>query len=81
MASVFIIGNGGNILIDYSIHGSIRSFDVAGIVLYCKDDNIEIPGWKDKLWEVVKEQGLDIDDGRGLHAFVYPLIEEYEVEK
>lgn len=61
--------------IDYStIDGRIRSFQYDGETLYDEDMGVEINGWKDTLVSVIKEQGLNIDDGRGLHAFVVKMI-------
>jgi len=61
--------------IDYSLGGRVRSFDLRGDVLYDEAAGIAVDGWEARLAEFVKEQGLDVDDGRGLHAFVYGLIE------
>jgi len=76
MASV-IIGTKPITDIDYSIaDGRIRSFDYRGEILYDEDNNIAIEGWKEKLVEVIIDNGLNIDRGMGLKAFVYKMIED-----
>jgi hypothetical protein len=76
MASVFVMTNPPT-YIDYSlIDNRVRSFELRGVALYDENEEITTNGWEGKLVEFVKEQGLDIDDGRGLHAFVYGLIEK-----
>ncbi len=63
--------------IDYSlVDRRVRVFKLRGKVLYDEDEGIDIKGWKEELVKLVKKQGLDINDGIGLHAFVYGLIKE-----
>lgn len=76
MASVFVMTDPPT-EIDYSlVDNRVRSFELRGEKLFDEDEGIAIDGWKDKLAEFVKEQCLDKDDGHGLHAFVYGLIDE-----
>ncbi|MDY6857473.1 MAG: hypothetical protein SWO11_22770 [Thermodesulfobacteriota bacterium] len=76
MASVFVMTNPPTD-IDYSlVDNRVRSFELHGVLLYDEDKNISQAGWKDQLVAFVKEQGLNINKGIGLHAFVYGLIEE-----
>jgi hypothetical protein len=35
-----------------------------------------VDGWEDRLVDLVKKYNLDVDDGKGLHAFVYRLIKK-----
>lgn len=68
--------------IEYSlVDNRVRSFELRGKTLYDEDKDIAVEGWEDKLVEFVKKQGLDIDDGDGLHAFVYGLIDKGLIEK
>jgi len=64
--------------IDYSVvDGRVRSFELYGEKLYDEDDGIERKGWKQKLIKLVMEQKLNIDkDGRGLHAFIYRMMDD-----
>lgn len=63
--------------IDYSlVDNRIRFFKLCGVVLYDEDTGVVVDGWKDELVRFVKVMGLHINDGRGLHAFVYGLIDE-----
>lgn len=72
MASVCILGLCD---IDYSlVDGRIRSFELRGETLYDESSGVSFPDWKSKCIEVVRTQGLDKDDGKGLHAFVKPLL-------
>ena len=76
MASVFVMTDPPTD-IDYSIaDGRVRSFELRGVVLYDEDSGIAAPGWRDALAGFVREQGLNVPDRRGLHAFVYRLIED-----
>ena len=80
MASVFVLTEPPTD-IDYSVvDGRVRSFKLRGEKLFDEDDDIAVDGWKDRLVEFVKEQGLDKNYGRGLHAFVYRLIEDGLIE-
>ncbi|MDY6893876.1 MAG: hypothetical protein SVO01_00435 [Thermotogota bacterium] len=69
--------------IDYSIFDKrVCSFELRGKLLYDEDEGISRIGWKKQLVDFVKEQGLNInEDDRGLHAFVYGLIEEGLIEE
>jgi len=64
--------------IDYSLNdGRVRSFELRGEKLFDEHDGTNVEGWEEKLVEFVIEQGLNIDtDGRGLHAFVYRMIDD-----
>jgi hypothetical protein len=67
--------------VDYRISsGEILSFGVeeegVDVVLFDQRQGIEVPRWKDRLLSLVKDYGLDVDDGHGLSAFVYPLLEQ-----
>ena len=63
--------------IDYSVmDGRVRSFKLMGKLLFDEDKEIVTDGWEKQLARFVKDQGLDKDDGRGLHAFVYKLQED-----
>lgn len=80
MASVFIGSNNPNsgflAVIDYSLNGHIREFKYKGKVLFSEADNVRMAGWKTKLKSIIKKQGLDIDNGCGLHAFIRPLFKK-----
>jgi hypothetical protein len=77
MASVYILTEPPS-NIDYSLKdGRIQSFELRGMLLYDENEHIQIDNWKDELIKFVKDQELDINkDGRGLHAFVYRMIDD-----
>lgn len=75
MASLWIASEPSS-CIDYYMNGEIWCFELRGKVLLNKKEGIEVGGWKRELYRFIKVQGLDIDDGRGLHAFVYKFLEE-----
>ena len=81
MASV-IIYNRDNTLkadIDYAIHdGRVRQFLLDGVMLYDEDKNIAIDKWEETLYKLVKIQRFDVDNGIGLKAFVYPLLDKFD---
>ena len=80
MASVFIMTDPPSD-IDYSLADKrVRSFELRGTVLYDEDKGIAVEGWEDELVKFVKEQGLNVDKGRGLSAFVYGLINKVRRE-
>lgn len=63
--------------VDYScVDGRVRSFTFNGKVIFDEDENIADDSWKNCLVSFVLDYGLNEDDGRGLHAFVYPMIEQ-----
>ena len=63
--------------VDYSIvDGRVTSFTLHGDLLYDEMESVAIDGWKEALVAFVQDHGLDRDDGRGLHAFVYRMIED-----
>ena len=77
MASVTIQGLAD---IDYSlVDRRVTHFKLRDEVLFDEDDGVNRDGWRDRLWGLVLDQGLYIDGGIGLHAFIYPLLEEYLV--
>jgi hypothetical protein len=62
--------------VDYSIvDGRVRSFTYKGVEIYDEDGGAH-EGWKDHLVSFVLDYRLNKDDGRGLHAFVYRMIDE-----
>ena len=76
MASLFVMTKPPTD-IDYSlVDGRVRAFKLRGETLYDEVTGIAEDGWSDKLVDFVTEQGLDIDKGTGLHAFVYRMQEE-----
>ena len=78
MASVYIASDPYS-NIEYSIGtGKVRQFVLRGKTLYDEQKGISEDGWEEKLVELVREQGMDLDpNGRGLlHAFVYKLQED-----
>ena len=76
MASVYICTTPGTD-IDYSVvDGRVRSFTLRGELLYDEDAGVSTHDWEKQLVKLVEDQQLAVDDGRGLHAFVYRLIIE-----
>jgi len=76
MASVCITTNPMS-EIGYSlIDGEVVSFDLLGTILYDKFDDINIDGWMDKLISFIEEQGLNIENEKGLFKFVYYLSDK-----
>ena len=62
--------------IDYSCtDGRVREFVWNGKLIY-EENAIAEPGWQAKLVDVVMQNNLHIDNGRGLHAFVYKMIDD-----
>jgi len=62
--------------IDYStLDGRVREFVWNGKLIY-QENAIAEPGWQAKLVDVVLVNHLHINNGRGLHAFVYKMIED-----
>lgn len=75
MASIFT----GDIDLEYSISSrQVRRLRIGDQVLYDVDNNVAVEGWRDRVWQLIKDFRLDIDKGQGLYAFVYPFIEEYK---
>ena len=70
MASLIIDGVGS---VDYSMDGVVEEFALGEDVIYSVHDGIYVRGWKQKLIKFVVDNDLHINDGKGLHAFVYPL--------
>ncbi len=67
--------------IEYSCKdGRIISFEYENEVLYDESKNIEVDGWEEKLILAVNENELNVYDGKGFHAFIYPLYEDGKVE-
>lgn len=65
--------------IDYSLRDShVRKCEIRNEVLFDESSHIVVEGWRDRLYEFVKKQKLDVDKGDGLCAFVYKLLEDYE---
>lgn len=79
MASLVIAGVAD---IDYSVaDGRVRSFELNGRLLFDESQGIEISGWREQLYQVVLDYSLDVDKGRGgLHAFVPPIVEEFQLK-
>lgn len=76
MSSLLVIGDRG-FYVDYSITtGRIRQCDIRGETVFDEHSGIDAPEWKRELAECVHENYLDEDDGKGLHAFVYRLIDD-----
>lgn len=77
MASVYVMTEPPTD-IDYSlVDGRVRRFVLFGQKMYDEDDGTSIDGWRDRLVEFVRIQGLDVDkDGHGLHAFVYKMQDD-----
>ena len=76
MASLTIIGEQG-CYVGYSVSdGGIRFCEIRGEVVFDETRGVDTPGWKRALAECVHENRLDEDDGKGLHAFVYRLIDD-----
>ncbi|MDY6862815.1 MAG: hypothetical protein SV062_07475 [Thermodesulfobacteriota bacterium] len=80
MASVFVMTSPPSDIYYSLADNRVRSFKLRGVLLYDEDKNISQAGWKDQLVAFVKEQRLNINDGRGLHAFVYGLIDAGLIE-
>jgi len=81
MAGVYVLTNPPTD-IDYSITDNrVRSFKLRGVVLYDEDKKIAVDEWKNELVKFVKEQKLNVNDGRGLHSFVHGLIKEGLLEE
>lgn len=76
MASVIVMTDPSSDIEYSSASGRVRFFELRGEVLYDERKGIVADSWRDKLVAFVKEVGLDEDDGHGLHAFVYRLIDE-----
>lgn len=81
MASVFLFDRrdpgGPGIEIDYSIvDGRVREFSDGGVPLYDERKGIETAGWLLRLVSVIRKAGLDRPSKRGLHMFVYRLMDE-----
>jgi len=63
--------------VDYSlVDGRVRSFKYNVELVYDEDEGVSKEGWKDRLVSFVLDCRLNEDDGRGLHAFVYRMIDE-----
>jgi hypothetical protein len=80
MASVFISSNPPT-NIDYSqLDGRVMAFVLRGEKLYDEGDGTESEGWRDRLVELVREQGLDADHsgsgGPGPRAFILRMRED-----
>jgi len=77
MASVYVMTEPPTD-IDYSlVDGRVRRFVLFGQKMYDEDDGTSIDGWRDRLVEFARIQGLDIDkDGHALHAFVYKMQDD-----
>lgn len=79
MASCF--STNGRIFIDYSLKdGRVRLFKLWDEVLFDEDNGIEIIGWEMKLMNIILAQDWHIDDGHGLRAFVYPILEKFSMK-
>ena len=79
MASLSILYEDGGcyVDVDYSVQdGSIHSFQLDGRILFDENESMQDKNWKTVLIDLIKEEEWDIDDGRGLHAFVYPLLKD-----
>ena len=60
--------------IDYSaVSGEVTCFKLCGKVLYDKENNINDLEWKDKLIDLIREEGLG--NTFSLYAFVHNLME------
>jgi len=85
MASLYIqhIQDNTHSDIDYSLKdGRVRSFVLHGEKLYDEADKTNIPGWVKKLCDlVVKMKWHQDNEGHGLHAFIYWLIEKDYLKK
>jgi hypothetical protein len=65
----------GEVNIDYSIwDGRIRHLEMGGEILV--DGDIEVSGWRDRLWLWAEEKGLHLNDGHGWRAWVIRLAED-----
>ena len=81
MASVLIFNSDNSLKadIDYAIpDGRVRQFLLNGVMLYDEDKNIALNNWEATLYKLIKKQGFDVDNGMGLKAFVYPLLDKYD---
>ena len=54
----------------------MRSFVLRGETIFDENAKIAKDGWVDNLVALVKELRLDIDDGHGLHFFVYRMQDD-----
>ncbi len=79
MASIFFLKSKTEI--DYSaVSGRVRSFvRHDGRCLFDEDNHIAIEGWERDLIDCVIKNGLNVNDGKGYHAFVRRLAEEGKV--
>ena len=77
MASVFVSTDPLS-EVDYSLaDGRVREFTLRGQLLYSEYEKVDVEGWKGQLVAFVEEVGLSTPyEGRGLHAFVYKLIDD-----
>ena len=80
MASLILLDE-PEAFIDYAMSGRIRTFEIDGKTLFDEDEGIDEPGWKDCLVKYIKDHGLNIHDERGLHAFVYKLLEDGDLKE
>jgi len=66
--------------IDYTMSGHVYYFELDGEILVDDNKGIRREDWEFQLVGLVKECELDVNDGRGLHAFVHKLKREGKLE-
>ncbi|KKT30250.1 MAG: hypothetical protein UW18_C0020G0013 [Microgenomates group bacterium GW2011_GWF1_44_10] len=66
--------------IDYNLKGELRIVEIDGKTWFNKYEKIECLGYLEALAKYSKECGFNIDDGRGYHAFIFPLAEQGLIE-